>query len=436
MFSKNIKFIQFLLNMLFIFLIEGFIYFFHQDYVYLVDRLTTKLASINILYVKIFQAFAFNNNLINDEINNKLLKFTDNAPWTYSDINFKELFAIADENDLVLNYGYEVPINSGMISLVFKAYKKHERHMPIIIKMKRKNIKQKLENAIDNLAILMYCLSFIPIIHKYQLRELVNKNIKIIEQQTNFIEEIDNMDKIRENCKYLKYVKIPKANKEVTLKHPDFILMEYINGLKIDQIKQEDYDPFAKLVIKFGLVTTLLHGVTHGDLHAGNILFIKDPNDTKYPHKIGIIDFGIIYEVGVEYKELLFDIFTQIFEKTSLESAEKLLNSGILEPPGILQKLPRQDYNNIVASLSEIIDETIHASKKANQAQIYKFLKNLNNYLSQRQLSNLGIRISDDFIKAQLVLAMSHGVTLTLCKDNYISLMDKVINELFTPLKF
>jgi hypothetical protein len=51
--------------------------------------------------------------------------------------------------------------------------------------------------------------------------------------------------------------------------------------------------------------------------------------------------------------------------------------------------------------------------------------------LSKDELSNLGIRPSDDFVKSQLVLAMSHGVTLTLCKDDFITLMDKVINELF-----
>ena len=52
-------------------------------------------------------------------------------------------------------------------------------------------------------------------------------------------------------------------------------------------------------------------------------------------------------------------------------------------------------------------------------------------YLSKDELMNIGIKPSDDFVKSQLVLAMSHGVTLTLCKDEFITLMDKVINELF-----
>ena len=78
--------------------------------------------------------------------------------------------------------------------------------------------------------------------------------------------------------------------------------MEEIKGVPINKIKEEDYEGFAKQVIKFGFVTTLVHGVTHGDLHSGNILFIKDENETKYKHKIGVLDFGIIYEVELQHK--------------------------------------------------------------------------------------------------------------------------------------
>lgn len=431
MFMKNIKSIIFIINALFIFITEGLIYAVFQDYSSFIDSLSRRLATINILYVKIFQAFALNNRLIDDQINNKLIKFTDNAPWNYNDINLKELVEIADENNLILSHGYEIPINSGMISLVFKAYRNNIKHTPVIIKMKRKNVEEKLNDAIDKLLFLMYILSFIPIINKYQLTEVVNKNIEIIKHQTNFLEEIENMNTIRENCKHLKYVKIPNANREVTERHPDFILMDFIEGIKINQIKEEDYEPFAKLVVKFGIVTTIVHGVTHGDLHSGNILFIKDSKDTKYPHKIGVIDFGIIYNVDSQYRGLLFDIFTQIFEKSSRETAEKLLNSGLIEPPGILQKIPRKDYDNILSFTEEIISETINTSKKANQIQIYKFLFKFKEYLSKDELSNIGIRPSDDFVKSQLVLAMSHGVTLKLCKNNFITLIDKVINELF-----
>jgi predicted unusual protein kinase regulating ubiquinone biosynthesis (AarF/ABC1/UbiB family) len=429
--KKNMKSIIFFINAFFIFVTEGLIYAFFQDYSLFIDRLSMRLSSINILYVKIFQAFALNNSLIDDKTNNKLLKFTDNAPWNYSDIDLYQLIQMANKYNIKLPYGYEVPINSGMISLVFRGYENGNPNKQFIIKMKRKNIEERLDDAIDNLLFSMYILSFIPIINKYQLNEVVYKNVEIIRHQTNFLEEIDNMDKIRENCKNLKYVKIPTANRRVTEDYPDIILMERIEGIKITEVIEEDYESFAKLVVKFGIVTTIVHGVAHGDLHAGNILFIKDKNDTEYPHKIGIIDFGIIYEVGTQYKGLMFDVFTQMFDISPREGAEKILNSGIIEPAGILQQIPKHDYNNILTFTEEIIAETVHSSKKANQIQIYKFVSKLKEYLSKDELANIGIKPSDDFIKSQLVLAMSHGVTLTLCKDDFITLMDKVINELF-----
>jgi predicted unusual protein kinase regulating ubiquinone biosynthesis (AarF/ABC1/UbiB family) len=429
--KKNIKSVIFLINAFFIFVTEGLIYAFFQDYSLFIDRLSMRLASINILYVKIFQAFALNNSLIDDKTNNKLIKFTDNAPWNYSDIDLYQLIEMTDKYNIRLPDGYEIPINSGMISLVFRGREKNNPNKQVIIKMKRKNIQERLDDAIDNLLFSMYILSFIPIINKYQLAEVVNKNIEIIRHQTNFLEEIDNMDKIRENCKNLKYVKIPTANRQVTEEYPDIILMERIEGIKINQVKEEDYEPFAKLVVKFGLVTTIVHGLAHGDLHAGNIMFIKDKKDTEYPHKIGVIDFGIIYEVGSQYKELMFDLFTQMFDLSPREGAEKILNSCILEPIGLLKTIPTQDYNNIIEFTEQILDETVYKSKGANQIQIYKFFSKFKEYLSKDELANLGIRPSDDFVKAQLVLAMSHGVTLTLCNEDFITLMDKVINELF-----
>lgn len=429
--NKQIKGLLFFLNVFFIFCKEYVMYLINRDFTLFIERLAIGLSSINILCVKIFQAIALNNSLIDESTNNKLLQFTDNAPWNYSDVELHNLHEISKKYNLQLKFGYEVPINSGMISLVFKAFKKDELNQPVIIKMKRKNIQEKLDDAIDNLLIGIKLLSFIPILNKYDLSNVVNKNVDIIRSQTNFLEEVDNMTRIKNNCKNLKYVKIPSANRAVTEEYPNCILMDYIEGIKITQIQKEDYDGFAKQVMKFGFVTSIVHGVTHGDLHGGNILFIKDNNDERYPYKIGVIDFGIVYELDSKFKGIIFEILTEIFQSSPRESAIKLLNSGIIDPPNILQQIPKNDYEKILSFATEIIDETINASKKANQIQIYKFILKLKEYLSNSVLSEIGIRPSDNLVKTQLVLAMSHGVTLTLCNDDFIGLADKVINELF-----
>ena len=428
---KTFKQLFFLFNVFFIFSSELFFYFIYKDFSYFIKRTTHRLASINILYVKLFQAIALNNSLIDDKINNKLLEFTDNAPWTFHDINLEELIEVTDKYNLILPYGFEKPLNSGMISLVFKAYKRGDAETPLIIKMKRRNIEEKLKNAIENLQFFMYILSFIPVIQKYQIVEVINKNIDIITHQTQFSQEVENMTKIKCNCSKLKYVVIPKVYTNVTQEYPNVILMEYIDGIKINRIQKEDYEEFGKLVMKFGFVTTIIHGFAHGDLHSGNILFIKDVNNPKNKYKIGVIDFGIMYEVDEEYKKSLFNILTEMFECTPRENALKILYSGVIIPSNVVHKIPNSEFEKIAQFTSEIIEDTLKNTKNATQLQIYKFMSKLKEYMCNPELSIIGIKPSDNFVKTQLVLAMAHGVTLTLCKDDFFTLADKVLNELF-----
>ena len=422
-----VKQFWFLFKVFFIFSSEYMFLFFHVDKVKFIDRLTKRLAKVNILYVKIFQAIALNNNLIDDKINNTLLKFTDNAPWTQDDIDVDTLNELKEEQQLVLCDGIYHPINAGMISLVYNA-RRISDDSNVIIKIKRRMIERKLKDAIDNLLFFMYILSFFPLVKKYQLAESVNKNIDMIKHQVNFNEEVQNLVKIKNNCKNLKYVKIPNVFADVTDKYPNVILMEQINGITINKIQEEDYEGFAKPVLKFGFVTTLLHGATHGDLHGGNILFIKDENDKKHKYKIGVIDFGIIYEIDSQCKGALFDVLTEMFNISPDLTAKKILYSGLIEPLDLIKNMPIEHQNNIIKIISEALDNN---SKHANQVNIYKFLSDFKTYISNPEIANLGIRPSDNLIKTQLILAMAHGVTLTLCKDDYMTFANKVINELF-----
>jgi len=426
---KTIQNIYFLLNASWIILFELFLYGLFNNFDSFIDRLTHKLASINILYVKMFQAFALNNALIDNKTNNKLLKFTDNAPWTFEDVDPYTLIKLEDDYNILFKDGFE-PINSGMISLVFKGYKNKTDEV-VIIKIKRKNIEENLDDAIEKLLFFIYVMSFFPIVNKYHVPQTVKKNISIIRQQTNFHTEIQNMAKIKHNCRNLKYVKIPSANAEVTQKYPNVIFMEYINGMAINKVLESDYESFAKQVLKFGLVTTLIHGVSHGDLHSGNVLFIKDEDDEKYKYKVGVLDFGIIYEADPEFKQSLLEFAAEMMTSPTEDLAKKVLNTGLIEPLEVIQNLPKVHYDNIVKIVGDILYETIHKSKQANQLKIYHFLTTFHSYMSKNELLELGLKPSDHFVKTQLALAMSHGVTLTLCKDDYINLTDQVLNEIF-----
>ena len=430
-FVKNMRHVYFLGKTSWVILSEGLLYMWFRDYSCFINRMATNLASINILYVKAFQAVALNNNLITENINNQLLHFTDNAPWSYDDIDFYTLVQISDEFNLDFRDGFENPINSGMISLVFKVYKR-ETNEPLIVKIKRSNIDRKLEDAIDDLLYFVDILAFMPFFKRYQIPQTIRNCVDIISDQTKFDIEVKNMNRIKHNCSKLKYVQIPVALKEVTDVYPNVIVMEYIEGVPIHKIEPIDYEPFAKLVMKFGFVTTLMHGITHGDLHSGNILFIKDDKDNNITYKIGVIDFGIVYEIEETYKNVLFQIFSDLFTLSSHEIAEKIITSGLIEPIETVKHLPAHHYDNIIRITSELIETAIYGAQKANQKHLYRFLSEFYCYLKDNEdISKLGLRPSDSFVKTQMCLAMAHGVTLTLCKDDCINIADKVLSDLF-----
>ena len=98
-----------------------YLLWYHKNYEEFIVSITNKLIQINILYVKIFQAFALNNNIIDNKINNTLTRFVDNAPWTNKEIDYNLLSIL--EEDIIFEKPL-TPINSGMISLVFKGKKK------------------------------------------------------------------------------------------------------------------------------------------------------------------------------------------------------------------------------------------------------------------------------------------------------------------------
>jgi len=418
---------------------EFSLYFFTKNYDLFIKRFTKRLASINILYVKVFQSLALNNSIINDKINNELLKFADNAPFTKYDIDYDTLLQLSVDYDIVFKNGFDNPINSGMISLVYLARYNNDTNS-IIIKIKRKNIDQKLEEGIDNLLFFINLLKFVPFFTNYKISENIQNNIDVIKQQTNFSNEIKNIKRMQHNCKNINYVKIPCLYENINDNFPNVIAMGYINGKRFNEIDKEDYIEFAKQVIKFGIVTSLIHGFSHGDFHVGNILFIKEESENENPkYKLGIIDFGIMTEIQEPFKSNLLNCLTSVFQESSIVFLNKFLNSGIFEPCIIKDLLPEKIYDNLINLNIQLLEDFLY-SKNLKQIHLFEFFKilfafiNNNTSTSGNNSYNLlkyGIVPSSNFIQLQLSLAMANGVTFALCQDKTMQLTNDVVNDLF-----
>jgi predicted unusual protein kinase regulating ubiquinone biosynthesis (AarF/ABC1/UbiB family) len=304
----------------------------------------------------------------------------------------------------------------------------------VIIKMKRNNIDAILQDGIQKMLFCIQILSIIPIInnYNYNISEIIHNNIHLINQQTDFKKEISNMKIMKNNCKNLKYIQIPYAYEDVTNKFSNIIMMEYIKGATLQVVDPVDYNEYSKQLIKFVFVTMLMNGLCHGDLHVGNILFIKDESDKKYKYKIGILDFGIIYEIN-KMKDAFYYIFANMCSIPPEEMAQKLLLSGLIEPVDCISKLSPNHYNRILLILTNFINDTFYVSKHFSQINIFKSLNELNDYIVNNNLmvNDLSVRPCDDLLKFQVVFTMLYSVILKLCGEKYIETSNKVMIELF-----
>jgi predicted unusual protein kinase regulating ubiquinone biosynthesis (AarF/ABC1/UbiB family) len=427
---KLFKNVLFLIQTSWICFTEIPLYFLTKNYDLFINRFTKRLASINILYVKVFQSLALNNSIINNKVNNELLKFADNAPFTKDDIDYDTLLQLSNDYDIAFENGFDKPINSGMISLVYLA-RYNMNQNSIIIKIKRKNIDKKLEEGIDNLLFFINLLKIIPFFNNYKISETIQNNINIIKEQTNFSKEIANIKRMQKNCRNLDYIKIPIVYDNINNDYSNVIAMEHIVGNKFNELDKEDYIDYAKQVIKFGIVTSVIHGFSHGDFHVGNILFIKDTdkNNTCTVYKLGIIDYGIMTEIKEPFKSNLLNCLTSVFQDSSIIFLDKFINSGIFEPHIIKNIMPEKIYNTLIESNLPFVDKLVH-SKNLNQIFFHEIIKILFEFLNTN-LSKYGIRLSENLINLQLSLAMANGVTFALCQDKTMQITNDVMNELF-----
>ncbi len=421
-------------------------YFFAKDKRKFMKNLCETLARKNVLYVKLFQSVSLNAKFIDDDLHAELLRYTDNVHWEPSNIDWDTIFLLETKHDILFDSGY-MPINSGMISIVFKVTDKNTGER-LALKMKRKNIVPKLEQAIKEFEMIAYFASYVPMFKALQLEDIIKENIRTVKDQTDFQLEILNMNEIRANCAHLNYVKIPKVRNDF-IKYPDIIMMEFIEGITISNVKPEDREEFAKLIIKFAYVNLLVHGAMHADMHAGNILFIKNDKPTdnrtltlkerRLPvYQLGVIDFGILCKIDDHYKNILYNIFESIQRVPSRDFVEMSMYLLYdIEPH--LDKIGSYHYEQMIVEPVKIVENVFYNNGGVNINILFELCNMLfyiQYYLKKENVLETPLRMNGDFIKMQTILAMVQGVILKLCSENCVPLMNEVFHEMFSTSLF
>ena len=107
----------------------------------------------------------------------------------------------------------------------------------------------------------------------------------------------------------------------------DVIVMEYINGPIAKNVSLDKLQPHLENLQLFFFESLFRYNILHADFHLGNIIIVDD-------NTIGIIDFGIVYELTNEISDALFDFMFMLayldptkksFHKTSCKIVKKCI---------------------------------------------------------------------------------------------------------------
>jgi predicted unusual protein kinase regulating ubiquinone biosynthesis (AarF/ABC1/UbiB family) len=422
-----------------------------------IKNLALNFSRENIFFIKFFQAVCTTSHpLLTDDVSQYLNTFTDNAPYTDSEIDVESLERLMQEYSIEIKTPF-VPIKSGAISLIFEGTLTSEKEKEsVIIKCKRVGIDDKIQDAIFNMNHLISFTKIVPHIKNLNVHDIYNENKQSIVDQLSFHIEVRNIELFYSKWSKpgLDYIKIPKVYSEITQQIPNVIVMERIVGNTIYNIDPEDKDRYANLLAKFNFKSVFYDSVYHGDIHPGNVFFIKElktkshasidddddsnddsnddssdnndsnnSNDTnpdmnnnnnndfkKYRYKLGIIDFGIVGKFSREMQNTIFHLFKGLYEKNHDVVAHCIIDN-LVEPKDALTNEKKNELIGIISKYSEN-----HFGKET-----HRFLDAEDIIKINKILYGFGVQFSKEFCKIELSFAISDSVCKLLTnKTTYI----------------
>jgi len=390
------------------------------------EHIVNKLNSLNMFYVKTFQAISTNSYILSNEQMSYLSKYTDNVPFTPNEIDPRFEMSIDKtasrlNDNLVIDKenGYLYPYKSGMIALVYTGTLNGRR---VIIKVLRKNIRKRMEVALEKIDFLGKLLGRLPYIKELNLGDLIEENKLIMLSQTSLSTEVENIQTMFKNCLHTDYVIIPRVYPEYTNDDNSLIVMDYIDGRKLDEISQAEKETYCTQLAQFGIKCILYNRVYHGDLHPGNILFLKDELGNK---RLGIIDFGIMGELTREEQNYYYILLTTMNDSTDYVDVATLVLDGLVQPKQRIESLSPEAKSNMAMCLADIFHNACNVKRSIDTKDIYNITKILRSH---------NLTLTKSFCKIQLCMAVADSVIRNLSDTStYLDNIKQVVSDMNIP---
>ena len=414
-----------------------------ENYNNIVIRFAGELGEKNIFFTKIFQGISnnANNKLMNKELFNYFISYTDNVKYYENEIDYRGLFElinIAKHNgDELVIHGSEKcePIKSGVIAVVYKATLNGKQ---VIVKYRRKNIVEKFDKSMNELELLANITKKLPYLCNLNIYDIFEENREIMTGQLDFANEVENIQVFYDKFKNVKDICIPYVYSYFTEANPNAIVMEYIEGVRLENVCEDDRDKYSKILSKFNIKSVFYDSLYHADLHSGNVIFMKE-KDTQGINdvlKIGVIDYGIIGKLTREEQNIFFNFF-KILVSRNYEKLAKYIVTHLSEQLEKGEKGEKHDKSNenkeSLAAKNEKLIKDVYDVCYNTLSVKQIFFGGQEIYEVNKILKTEGLTFSKFFCRFELAIAISENVCNSLCKDKtYIEQLMSAFKDLFS----
>jgi ubiquinone biosynthesis protein len=174
----------------------------------------------------------------------------------------------------------------------------------VAVKVQRPDIKDIIDTDIEIiLALAALTERYIPRARLFSPVELVEEFRRTITRELNFTTERENTDRFREMYHDGTKLYVPRTYRD--LSSPRVITMEYIHGVKLAEVAEDesgrwDKAHIARTAAHLMLEQIYVNGFFHGDPHPGNVLI-------KGEDTICLLDYGIMGRVRPRQREYLIE---------------------------------------------------------------------------------------------------------------------------------
>ncbi len=275
-------------------------------------------------FVKLGQVLSTRPDLLPPDYIVELAKLQDRVQPVGWDVMEKVLKAeVGRPLEEVFDELHTVPVASASLAQVHLA--RLTTRQRVALKIQRPNIVRNIHTDLEIIHdISAYVQEHTPLGEVYDLVEIAEDFADTLRRELDYISEGRNADRFRKSFHDNPGVHIPDIYWELTTKR--LLVLEYIEGIKIDQIEAidaagGDRQKIAANAAQMIIQEVLLDGFFHADPHPGNFIVMKGD-------VIGAMDFGMVGYLSRADRVNLIRLYNAAVQINAKGVTEELIHIG------------------------------------------------------------------------------------------------------------